>query len=231
MKFWMKIGWCDRCIAFFLKESIVRITMQNATLAILTQNEEAYIDQCLRYHKTFFDFIIILDGNSSDRTVEIANDHDRVIVWKEEDNFDGFAARRNYLAEKCVTDFILMVDADELFDLDFLRNMDKYVAKESTLRKKEVVAFNFPRINLDNEHPIDYHVRLYMKDVCEWEGRVHETLVLKETREHVDQAKINEREICQRLDGHYIIHLQKPKEERLKQRERWRRLNDRHTNE
>jgi len=199
--------------------------MSEATLAILTQNEEAYIGQCLRYHKPFFDKIIVLDGNSSDNTVEIANSHGAMVYLESEaGNLDSFADKRNYLADKCKTAWVLMVDADELFDWNFLNNMDKYVAENSALRLSEVVAFRFPRINIDNDHPLDFHVRLYKKDVCEWTLKIHEVLILKDTHERVDQAFRNGYEICQTLTGHNIIHLQRPKEERIKQRERWRSL-------
>lgn len=197
--------------------------MSDVTLAILTYNEEAYIDQCLRYHKPFFDKIIILDGNSSDSTVDIAQSHG-ARVYLEEGDLDSFADKRNYLADKCGTVFVLMVDTDELFDWNFLNNIDKYTEPNSLLRNKEVIAFRFPRINIDNAHPLDYHVRLYKKDECEWSLKIHEVLVLKDTYERVDQAKRNGYELCQSLTGHNIIHLQRPKEERIEQRERWRGL-------
>ena len=199
--------------------------MQEMTLAILTKNEEAYIDQCLRYHKPFFDKIIVLDGNSLDNTVETAKSHGAVVYLEsEEGNFDSFADKRNYLAEKCETAWVLMVDCDELFDWNFLNNIDKYIVENSKLRMSEVVAFRFPRINIDNAHPLDYHVRLYKKDECEWSLKIHEVLVLKDTYERVDQAKRKGYELCQSLTGHNIIHLQRPKEERIEQRERWREL-------
>lgn len=197
--------------------------MSEVTLALIAQNEEAYIDQCLRYHKPFFDRIIVLDGDSVDRTVEIAEGHGAK-VYQERGDFVSFATRRNFLAAQCETDWVLMVDADELFDWNFMNNIRGYVGEEGANRKKDVVAFKFPRINLDNGHPIDYHVRLYLKDVCEWEGAVHEKLVLKDTRERVDQAKVNGHEICQILDGHNIIHLQRPGSERVRQRERWKEI-------
>jgi len=85
-----------------------------------------------------------------------------------------------------------------------------------------VVAFRFPRINLDNGHPIDFHVRLYKPSVCEWKGVVHETLMLKTTGKHVDQSKSkNGNDLCQTLEGHPIKHLKRRKDERVKQRKRW----------
>lgn len=200
--------------------------MNEVTLAILTLNEEAYIDQCLRYHNPFFDKIIVLDGNSSDSTVEIAQSHGAMVYLESEvGNFDSFADRRNFLADKCETTWILMIDGDELFDWNFLNNIDKYVAENSTLCvNRDVVAFRFPRINIDNGHPVDFHVRLYKSKVCEWALKIHEVLVMKDSYERVDQSKMNGHELCQTLTGHNIIHLQRPKEERIKQRERWREL-------
>ena len=196
--------------------------MVEITLAILTLNEEAYIDQCLKYHKSFFGKIIILDGNSTDKTTEITKRYSAKVYFEsDEGTFDSFATRRNFLADHCKTEWIFQIDTDELVDYNFLKNIEKYVEPKSELRNEETVAFSLPRINLDNGHPIDYHVRLYKKDMCEWQGKVHEILVLKEVKKPVDQIKINDREICQILDGHYIIHLHRPEEERIRQRARW----------
>lgn len=198
--------------------------MQNVTLAILAQNEVEYIDSCLCAHAPFFDKIIILDGNSTDDTVKIAEKYAPEIYLEGELVFAGFDDRRNYLASKCDTEWILFVDVDELFDPNFLSNMDEYVREDSKVRKEYVVAFKFPRQNLDNGHPIDYHVRLYKPAVCEWAGIVHETLVLKATGKRVDQVKVGRIEICQILGGHDIKHLKRSIGERLKQRDRWREL-------
>lgn len=198
--------------------------MKNVTLAILTQNEAAYIDSCLRAHVPFFDKTIILDGNSTDDTVKIAEKYVPVIYPEGELVFAGFDDRRNYLASKCDTKWILFVDVDELFDSNFLTNMDAYVREDSELRRENVVAFKFPRRNFDNGHPIDYHLRLYKPSVCQWKGIVHEVLVLKATGWRVDQVKAGGIDICQILGGHFIDHLKRSVSERLEQRDRWREL-------
>lgn len=197
------------------------------TLAIIARNEEKYIDQCLKYHTPHVSHVILLDGGSTDKTLEIVGTYD-VMVYKEAEEVieDSFAARRDLMAERCSTEWVLMVDADELFDYDFLTNMAQYIAPDSTLRREHVVAFRFPRINLDNGNPIDYHVRLYRPYACEWRGRVHEKLYLKGTDLRADQAKIDGFEVCQTLEGHNIIHLQRPKSDRVEQRRRWQELAD-----
>ncbi|MEA1998147.1 MAG: glycosyltransferase family 2 protein [Euryarchaeota archaeon] len=195
------------------------------TLAVMVRNEEKYIDQCLKYHIPHVSHTVLLDGGSIDKTLEIVGAYDVTIFKEAEEGVeDSFAARRNLMAKKCSTEWVLMVDADELFDYDFLTNMVQYIASDSILRREHVAAFRFPRLNLDNGNPIDYHVRLYKQYVCEWRGQVHEKLYLKGTDLRVDQAKVGGFEICQTLEGHNIIHLQRPKEDRLAQRGRWDEL-------
>lgn len=197
------------------------------TLGIIAKDEEAYMGQCLRYHKPFFDRIVVLDGGSTDNTVDVAESHEaEVYLQNEVGILDDFAAMRNSIADECLTEWVLMVDADELFDYDFLTNMAQYIAPDSTLRREHVVAFRFPRLNLDNGNPIDYHVRLYRPYACEWRGQVHEKLYLKGTDLRVDQAKIDGFEVCQTLEGHNIIHLQRHKSDRVEQRRRWQELAD-----
>jgi glycosyltransferase involved in cell wall biosynthesis len=196
------------------------------TLGIIALNEELYIDQCLKYHKPFFDHIVLLDGGSFDSTVSIAEFYELEIYSESKVDVpsNDFAAMRNFIADKSGTEWVLGIDCDELLDYNFLTNMLEYVAPSSPLRREHVVAFRFPRINLDNGHPIDYHVRLYKPAVCEWREHVHEKLFLKGTDVQVDQAHVENMDVCQTLEGHNIIHLQRSKRRRLEQRDRWDQL-------
>jgi len=84
---------------------------------ILTKDEEPRIEDCLKHIRPYVDYILVLDGESTDRTVEIAKKYaDKVVVKP----FSGsFAEERNYAQTLIPKDFgwILWVDADELFDV------------------------------------------------------------------------------------------------------------------
>ena len=80
------------------------------TSITLTYNEEKNIEECIQSLKSIVDRIIVLDGNSTDNTVEIAKKNGAEVYKKE----CGYFERFNWgleLAEN--TDWILFLDADE----------------------------------------------------------------------------------------------------------------------
>jgi glycosyltransferase involved in cell wall biosynthesis len=79
------------------------------SVAIITLNEEANLRRTLESVK-WADEIVIVDSGSTDRTCDIARDYGaKVFVepWK------GFAAQKNSALDKCTSDWILSLDADE----------------------------------------------------------------------------------------------------------------------
>ena len=149
-------------------------------LNVLTLNEEPRIKECLEYHKPFVDYIFVLDGGSTDRTVEIAQEiADRVVIRLPHGDY---ADDRNYAFNQTPPEYewVLAVDADERFHIRFLQLMRDII--DSTLKAHpEAVAFRFPRANLPraNDFP-DYQTRLLKNDgSLEWENKVHAVPRLK----------------------------------------------------
>src|SRR5579863_8491843 len=88
------------------------------SVVIITFNEEAYLGRTLQSVQALVadgkGEIIVVDSESTDRTVEIAKTYGArvfVEVWK------GFAAQRNSAIDKATGDWILSLDADEELDL------------------------------------------------------------------------------------------------------------------
>jgi glycosyltransferase involved in cell wall biosynthesis len=76
---------------------------------VITRNEAGRLGTCLT-SLTWADEIVVVDAESTDRTVEIARGFtDRVVVRP----WPGFAAQKNFAAEQARSDWILSVDADE----------------------------------------------------------------------------------------------------------------------
>lgn len=140
---------------------------------ILTKNEEARIEDCLKHLRPYIDYILILDGESKDKTVEIAKKYaDKIIVKA----FSGsFAEERNYartqVPKNCL--WILWIDADERFDIALLRDIKKHLL---FAEENYTVCWRFPRNNLpDGKDWPDYQTRLIKnsRDI-EWIGDLHE---------------------------------------------------------
>ena len=102
------------------------------TACILAKDEEKNIGICITTLARYVDEILILDGYSTDRTVEIAERFKGYLsipltVIKKE--FSGsFAVERNYLIEKAHGDWILMLDADEIPSIRILGGLKELVA-------------------------------------------------------------------------------------------------------
>lgn len=77
---------------------------------VIARNEEAGIARCLEA-LSFCDEIVLVDAESTDRTVEIAREYtDRVWVepWR------GYSEQKSFALAKCRGDWVLWIDADEV---------------------------------------------------------------------------------------------------------------------
>jgi glycosyltransferase involved in cell wall biosynthesis len=86
------------------------VSRARLSVVVIAQNEEARIRACLE-SAAWADELIVVDGESSDKTATIAReltDHVVVRPWP------GFAAQKNFGLEQAHGDWILSLDADEL---------------------------------------------------------------------------------------------------------------------
>lgn len=79
------------------------------TASVIAQDEEENIERCLR-SLSFADEIVVLDGGSHDRTVELARACGARV---EQRPFDGFISQKNAALGYARHDWVLSVDADE----------------------------------------------------------------------------------------------------------------------
>jgi len=174
---------------------------------ILTWNEEHYIAQCVEYHKPYVDEVLVLDAHSFDRTRELAEAHGAKVVL--DPNVDDMGASINFGMAQASNDWILQVDADELFDKSLLKEIKQLI------ERSDVHAFNINRTNLDDAAPIktdDYQPRLYDRRFCEAQGIVHSQIVIRGGKQ-----KMN-------FEPRPILHLPKTPEDRYTRRTRWVKL-------
>ena len=101
----------------------------NLSAIVLTKNEEKEIKECFEC-LNFCDEIIIIDDNSSDRTIDFAKKMGaRVYKRKLGKNF---AAQRNFGLSKARGKWVLFVDADERVS-EFLRNEIIQITNDPTI--------------------------------------------------------------------------------------------------
>ena len=105
---------------------------------VLTKNEEENIKDCLAGLK-WCDEIIVIDDNSSDKTVEIAK-KEKARVYRRE-LAENFAEQRNFGLEKAKYDWIFFVDADERVSRDLAKEICE------TIKNPRWTGYFFKRID------------------------------------------------------------------------------------
>ncbi|EKD53372.1 MAG: cell wall biosynthesis glycosyltransferase [uncultured bacterium] len=89
----------------------MKIKRQTISVTLATYNEESNIAACLDSVKDFADEIIIVDGRSQDKTVEIAKKYGAKILLRE--NNPIFHIQKAIANREAQSDWILQMDADE----------------------------------------------------------------------------------------------------------------------
>jgi len=145
------------------------------TALAITLNEAANLPDFLK-SLDFVDEIIIVDSFSTDNTVTIAKQFEKVTVF--ERAFDNFSSQKNYALSKASNDWVVFFDPDETITaevkneiLDILKNpiADAYfIKRENYFMKKRIKYSGFQS---------DWVIRLFKKDKGTYNGNlVHETL-------------------------------------------------------
>jgi glycosyltransferase involved in cell wall biosynthesis len=82
------------------------------SVALATFNEERCLEDCLKSVKDLADEIVIVDGSSTDRTVEIAKSFGAKVIIT--DNKPIFHINKQQAMDECRGNWILQLDADEV---------------------------------------------------------------------------------------------------------------------
>jgi glycosyltransferase involved in cell wall biosynthesis len=85
--------------------------MPTLSVILITRNEEANLADCLASLEGIAQQIVVVDTNSSDRTVEIAQTHGAVIAQPLD--WPGFGPQKNRALALATGDWVLSLDADE----------------------------------------------------------------------------------------------------------------------
>jgi glycosyltransferase involved in cell wall biosynthesis len=98
-------------------------TKSTLSVVLATFNEEANIEACLRSAQKIAQEIIIADGNSNDKTVEIAKKFNAIII--NTSNKAMFHTNKQMAIDAATGDWILQLDADEVVDETLLQSIEQ----------------------------------------------------------------------------------------------------------
>jgi glycosyltransferase involved in cell wall biosynthesis len=113
------------------------------SVAMIAMNEEANLPRTLESVR-WVDEIIVVDSGSTDRTLEIAQSLGAKTSYHA---FGGHGEQKNVALDLCTSDWILLLDADEVLTAGLQDEIRKLLACEDR-REPEFGAYWIPRLNL-----------------------------------------------------------------------------------
>ncbi len=150
---------------------------QTLSVVILTKNEESRIARCLASVQ-WADEVIIVDGMSTDGTVEICRQFGARVITHP---FEGsFAQERNLGLEHATSDWALQLDADDVVTPAFHRAVERILTEPSShdaykFRRKSHLLGRFMRYG----GWYHYLPNLVRTRAVRYEGRVHERPIVQ----------------------------------------------------
>lgn len=164
------------------------------SLCIATYNEEKNIHYPLDSAYELVDEVIIVDGGSSDKTIEKAQSYGKKVKVFIEKNPAMFHINKQKALEKAKGEWILQLDADEALSDELKKEIKKVisdqwlvVSKEPITNHQSPIAFHVPRKNFffsrfltkGGQYP-DYTIRLYKNSTARFPCKsVHENVEIK----------------------------------------------------
>src|ERR1035438_9956612 len=112
---------------------------QTLSVAMIAMNEEANLPRTLESVR-WADEIILVDSGSRDRTIEIAQSFGAKTSYHA---FGGHGEQKNVALDLCTSDWILLLDADEVLTPELQAEVRQLLASESKFD-----AYWIPRLNL-----------------------------------------------------------------------------------
>ena len=146
---------------------------------VITKNEAANIERCIKALQQITTDIIIVDAFSTDATVAIAHQMGATVVQKK---WVGYGFNKNIGNQLAQYNWILSIDADEVLSPELItsiQNLSPQLHTVYTLNR--LVNFGGQWVRHSGWHP-DWKVRLFNRKEVQWEEEalVHERLLIPE---------------------------------------------------
>ena len=137
--------------------------METISVVLATFNEEKNLPECLESVKTLSDEIIVVDGNSADKTVVIAKKYGAKISVTT--NPPLFHINKQKAIDMATKDWILQLDADERVTKELAEEIKKILSEKTSKDGYWIPRKNWflGRFLLKGGQYPDYTLRLYRK--------------------------------------------------------------------
>ena len=135
--------------------------MKQISICLAVFNEEDYLRECLESVKDLAFEIVIVDGGSTDKTLDIAKEFNAMVI--QTDNPVNFHINKNKAIDAAGGDWILQLDADEIVTKELGMEIKKNISKESSINGYWIPRMNYflgRFLKKGGQYP-DYTLRLY----------------------------------------------------------------------
>jgi glycosyltransferase involved in cell wall biosynthesis len=148
----------------------------DASVFIITLNEERHIGRALRSLADFA-HIVVVDSGSTDQTLNIARQHTTHVVHHD---FENYAAQKSFALSLCEKKYALTLDADEEVTPQLLTELRAFMAAPDA---DGLVIARRDRLLGVWQHPASHHqqqIRFVRTDAARFTpGLVHESIKIE----------------------------------------------------
>lgn len=150
-------------------------TRPTITVAIIALDEESHLGELLP-RLAWADEVVIVDGGSRDRSVEVSRRHGAKVI---ERRFDRFAEQRNAALDTARGDWVFFIDADERPTSRLVAEVRARIADDDVSGyrvpiKSTIFGRRFRFSGTQNDVPL----RLMRRGSGRWGGAVHERFAI-----------------------------------------------------
>jgi glycosyltransferase involved in cell wall biosynthesis len=142
---------------------------------MIVKNEERRLETCLESVRDIVEEIVIIDTGSTDRTKEIASKYTQHIIefkW-----INDFASARNFSFAQATMDYILWLDADDVF---ISEDVEKFIRLKQSLDPSIDAVSMIYNYGFDDNGNVTLSLRrnrlVKRSRQFQWHGAVHEYL-------------------------------------------------------
>src|SRR5579871_6905446 len=149
--------------------------MNRISVCVVAQNEEENLPRLLKSVAGVADEIVVVDGGSTDRTTQVAQEFGARVVQR---TFTTHADQKNFAAAQATNEWIFLLDADEELGEEL-----RAAVLEWKQRKPEFFVYEMARltkylgawIRHSRWYP-DCQRRIYRRNKAHFEGAIHSAL-------------------------------------------------------
>lgn len=106
--------------------------MKKLSVVLAVYNEEENLGRCLESVKNIADEIVVVDGNSTDKTVEIAKKYKAKIIFTANSE-THFHVQKNMAIDAATGEWILQLDADEIVSPELAKEISFIINLKSDI--------------------------------------------------------------------------------------------------